>query len=577
MNKIYRLNLIILLSFIVNALIFSQQINTPQKINNQFIPPLKIPPVVSGSFGELRTNHFHSGLDLTTSGRTGYPVYAIADGYISRIKVSPVGYGKALYIDHDNGYTSVYGHMEAYSKQIDSIVVARQYALKSYDFDWYPDRNKIRVKQGDIIGYSGNSGGSGGPHLHLEIRETSTQKPMNPLLFYSFINDNISPIIRRIRVYPITSTSVVNGKNSTQTYSVEETNGDYRLTSGSMIAVGGEIGIGIDAIDYLPGSRRNCGVYIVALDVNGKRIYESEVDKLNFAETRYINSLVDYAYKVDTKHTIQKSFVEPNNHLSIYNIRKNNGILNIVKDSVYQLKYTVQDINGNTSTLKFALKGTDEMAESSNPDDIIKWNTPFRLLNDIYRINIDASTFYTDVAFNVVESPVHKGDISERVKFGDERIPAHKPFKIELKVPDSLKIMASFLCMGTIDDKGEKSYAGGNYSNGWITCFTRQLGTYTILIDSVPPVIQLRHPKEGNNYSNSEFLELYVTDNFSGLDTYRCEVDGNWELFEYDYKTNRLICPLQKTRITKGNTHKLLVKVKDACGNAASKTFNFYY
>ncbi|MBN2166224.1 MAG: M23 family metallopeptidase [Marinilabiliaceae bacterium] len=562
---------------ILSYLLIANSIIGQKKIANTFIPPLKLYPYLAGSFGELRSNHFHSGIDFKTNGKTGYPIYAIENGYISRINVSPVGYGKALYINHDNGYTSVYGHLDEFSNNIDSLLTDYQYLQNSFSVNFFPKNDFIRVKKGDIVAYSGNTGGSSGPHLHFEIRDSETQKPINPLLFYSHVKDNIQPVIRRIRVFPISENASVNGNNMPITFSVAKSNGQYVLSGSSIIYASAKIGVGVDVVDFFNDSRNKCGVYKVQLFANDKIIYESELDQFGFDETRYINSFIDYAYKTDTKITIQKSFLEPNNKLNIYNNVLNKGIIDISPDSVYNFKYLISDISGNKSVLYFKIIGVPQQSFSKDEGEYIPWYVPFSLLNNIYKVKIDKNSFYNDVLFDVSVLPRKTEDLSYRIRVGDEHIPLQKEISIEIKVPDSIKTNFNRLALAIISKNGEKIYQGGSFNNGWMSLNTRNLGTYTLAIDTIPPTISFFNSVENNNYNGQKYLQLIIKDNYSGIDTYRCEVDGKWELFEYDLKTNRLICPLQKTKIVKGKQHQLIVKVKDGCGNAATKTLSFYY
>lgn len=566
-------------SFFAFIILFVFSINHigQSKIPNSFIPPLKVTPYVSGTFGELRSNHFHSGLDLSTRGRMGYPVYAIEDGYVSRINVSPVGYGKALYVDHNNGYTSVYGHMNEYSKPIDLLVVKRQYQIEAYSFDFNLPKNLVQVKKGDVIGYTGNSGGSGGPHLHFEVRETSTEKPMNPLLFYSNIKDDVAPSIRRVRVYPLDKKTIINGTGEPNTYTVAYSSGSYTLALGNTISAIGEIGLGIDVIDYVTGSTSRCGVYTIQLFVNNQKIFESEVDKFSFNHSRFINAHIDYPYKYHSNIYVQKSYLEPNNKLEIYNSVKNEGVINVEQDSVYNILYVAKDINGNTSKLTFRIKGVVLPSVESEQQEVVTWNEPFKILNENYRVSIDKNSFYYDVPFDVTVVPRKNGRISDSYIIGDPSIPLQKNVDIAIRIPDSINISNRYLTLALLNKKGKLIHAGGTVINGWLNLKTRDLGTYSIYTDSVPPVIQLKNNNNTNDFTSEKRLVIKVIDDFSGINNYRCEIDGKWELFEYDLKTNRLICPLPKTNIKKGQQHQLIVNAKDGCGNAASKSFTFIY
>ena len=168
---------LIIIPFLFFISVSMAQNSYPQ---DYFQSPLEIPLILSGTFAELRSNHFHSGLDIKTQQQSGLKVMAAASGFVSRIKVSHFGYGKALYITHPNGYTTVYAHLQNFNPEIDAYIKHRQYKNESYEIELFPKAGELLVNNGDIVAYSGNTGGSGGPHLHFEIRNKQ-EHPMNPM------------------------------------------------------------------------------------------------------------------------------------------------------------------------------------------------------------------------------------------------------------------------------------------------------------------------------------------------------------------------------------------------------------
>ena len=284
---------------------------------NYFQSPLGIPLYLAGNFGELRSNHFHSGLDMKTQGKEGFKIYAAADGFVSRVKISPWGYGKTIYIDHPNGYTTVYAHLQGYKGDIAEIIKKHQHEVENWEIDWLPSDTLMKVKKGDVIALSGNTGGSGGPHLHFEIRETETEHPVNPLLFGFAIKDNIKPLIRSIILTPLNDTSYVNNKRKPQRFLVSGSAGSYKLKNETSINAYGEIGIGIETIDKLNGYGNRNGIYSIELLENSQTIFKSEMKKFSFDESRALNSLIDYEMFLRKKVRFQRSYIEPNNHLNI--------------------------------------------------------------------------------------------------------------------------------------------------------------------------------------------------------------------------------------------------------------------
>jgi len=278
-----------------------------------WIPPVDIPIYLSGNFAELRTGHFHAGIDIKTQGQEGFKIYAVQDGYISRIKVSSGGYGKAIYINHPDGYTSVYAHLKEYNIQLDKYVRAKQYENKSYNINIFPEKGELTVNQGDIIGLSGNSGSSAGPHLHFEIRDTKSSRPINGLFLGYDIKDNIPPRMDYLYVYPQNEQSTINGKNSNHYYSLKKDNGNFVLRQGDTLNADGNIGFGLKVNDFLNGSANRCGIYQLKAYTNNTLFFHEKFDGVSFAETRYINSLMDYKVNKERKRKLHKLFIEPNN------------------------------------------------------------------------------------------------------------------------------------------------------------------------------------------------------------------------------------------------------------------------
>jgi murein DD-endopeptidase MepM/ murein hydrolase activator NlpD len=318
-----------------------------------FRSPLDIvPPALAGSFGELRSNHFHSGIDFRTNQRTGYPVYATADGYISRLRVQNSGFGLALYINHPNGYTSVYGHLSRFNPKIAQQVKNIQYQKKSYEIDEFPSTDLIPVHKGDIIAYSGNTGSSGGPHLHFELRDTKTEATINPQFLGIQIPDNIPPVIFAMYVYRL------NGKpfsefTPKQYFQVIGGGGKYNLNKVSTINLSGEVGFGITTTDKHNGASGINGVYAIELFVDGASVFTSALERFSFENSKAINSHLDYPAYLNLKKSIQKSFVDPGNPLQIYSNLVNNGKLNFNDGKLHRIKYQVTDSKGNKSTLEF--------------------------------------------------------------------------------------------------------------------------------------------------------------------------------------------------------------------------------
>jgi hypothetical protein len=300
-------------------------------------PPVDIPIFLAGNFAELRSGHFHAGIDIKTRGHEGYKIYAVQKGYVSRIKVAPDGYGQSVYITHPDGYTSVYGHLREFNIQIGRYVRKAQYEKESFAVDLFLNPDEIPVNKGDVIGLSGNSGSSGGPHLHFEIRDTRSARPMNGLFLGYKIEDNLPPLMFNLYVYPYGDASEVKGKNKKATITLNPAKGKYKPDGPDTIEVSGTIGLGIKADDFLNGSSNRCGVYRFNLFQEDSLCFEMQFDGFSFAETHYVSSMLDYAEYVQNNVKAYKLYIEPNNKLSVYKSFQQNGLLKIAEDSIKKI------------------------------------------------------------------------------------------------------------------------------------------------------------------------------------------------------------------------------------------------
>ena len=538
--------------------------------------PLNIPAVVTGSFGELRSNNFHSGVDFATNQTIGLPVYSVDDGFVSRVFVSSGGYGKAVYIDHPTGYTTVYAHLDEFSPEMEKFVNNLQYRRESFNVDHYFKAGEMPVTKGEIIGKSGNTGSSSGPHLHFEIRETATQKALSPHFFKLPIKDDIPPTIQAICIYPMGDSSEVNGKNEPLYIQVVSADGQFNLNNNPTITASGNIGIGIEVIDYYNNRRGKCGVYSILLLADNQRVFQSKLDGVLFDQRRYLNSHVDFARQRTTGKWVQKSFVDANNRLNIYTTNRQRGIVEMLPDSTHTFKYEVTDPAGNVSTLSFNIKGVEQQPEvpSFRPmrlSAFLSYSTEI----DGFKVNFPANSFYTDVPAHFSVEPNTGLGFGDYFKILDETIPIHKNYEITIPIPDDLKGKKG-LCGARIN-KGKLVHVTGKVSHGDMVITTREAGTYTLNVDSVAPTIRLRNTPQERNYTNLKEIRIEIKDDFSGIKSYRCTLDGKWQLFEYDAKNHVLIGTFDKMRIEKGKRHALVVKVTDNAGNERTFSTNIVY
>ncbi len=541
------------------------QVNYPK---DYFVKPLEVPLILSGTFGELRTNHFHAGLDIKTQQRQGLNVVASANGYVSRIKISHWGYGKALYIRHPNGYTTVYGHLKKFAPEIEAYIKKRQYQKKSFTIELFPTSNELKVTKGEVVAYSGNSGSSGGPHLHFEIRD-SRSHPINPMFFGIELPDTKNPLIRAGVIYSFGDSSHVNNSNK-----INELVLKYK--DGAMVAntveAYGKIGIGVNVVDKLDGALNNNGIFNLQMTVNGKKVYEHEVNTFSFTESRYINTLMDYERYYRKRQRIQKCFVEPANKLSIYKKLVNKGYLSIKEGLSYQIQITAKDFKGNSSKLIIPIKGVK--SNSIAKDTLIKTPHFFKAkeYNKINQDNISVAfpknSFYKDLFFDFN----YKDNV---VKLHNSGIPLHKKFTLTFDISNYPAKNKKQVIIAEITKKGRLSYATTRRKENKVYTRSRSLGKYTLAIDSIPPKIKPINFKNNKKLSKYRYLKVKISDNLSGIKSYRGEIDGKWILFEYDAKRRLLTYDFNDSKL-EGNKHTLKVTATDNVNNTNTYIATFY-
>ena len=531
---------------------------------DDFISPLDIPLVLSGTFGEIRTNHFHAGIDIPTNRKTGYPIYSCADGYISRIKVSPWGFGKAIYVNHKNGLTTVYAHLENFNKEIQNYILKEQYEKKTFSLDISLDKNTFLVKQGEVIGFSGSSGNSTGPHLHFEVRETKLQKPINPLNFSFPIKDKTKPIIKSIFIYK----NKKNGKFNRVEYEVKNNTIKPHLLSG-------DFGIGLETYDKNDLSSIKTGINEIKIFLNQELYYHFKINEFLFSEKRYVNSHIDYKERIQTKRKIHKCFLEKNNKLeNAYLEIKNTGLFKNLNNGKHEIKIVVSDSYNNSSEVKFFINYEKKDVEKKIIDTAnqnyyyINSDEDFSFKKNKINVMIKKGNLYSDCYFIFKETT--RTNKNNSYQIGDPNIPIHNKMSISIEPDSDLNADKNKLTIGQLKNN-KWSYIKSNWENGKLNGTTKKFGTFTIIEDTTKPTIQAINLKE--DMSSKKSIKFKVRDNFSGISHYEATLNGEWILLEYDAKNNLLEHFFFGEKSNK--KQKITLIVKDGLGNEKKEEFYF--
>ncbi|WP_395053228.1 M23 family metallopeptidase [Flavobacterium sp.] len=526
-----------------------------------FRSPLDIPIQLSGNFGELRPNHFHAGFDIKTQQKEGLNIYAVADGYVSRIKISIYGYGKAIYITHPNGYTSVYGHLQKASGTIQDKIIELQYDQKSYEIEAFFKPNEILVTKGQVIAISGNTGGSEGPHLHFEFRENKTENALNPLLFGLSVKDTKKPVVSSLMVYPIDNESVVNSSKRPISLNLSlQADGTY---VSEKVLASGKIGFGIISSDFDDVSFNNNGTYKIQISDNGKTIFSYEFDKIAFEEARFINAFIDYDRYKKMRNRVQKLFMK--NEYKLANIKSNinNGILNIVPNYMDTEKIEVSDFYGNTTKITIPVSYSAGLnvvpVEPKTTKYFIKAKSDTNFEKDNFSVFFPANTFYDDFYMNF--------DVKNKTLFlHEDVVPAHTNFTIS--VEDSVSSASEKSRMFIAAVNGIKlGYNATNLVGNTFTCKARTLGQFKLVKDTVAPKISIAKPIQDKWITGQKSISITISDDLSGVKTYNGYINDKWVLFEYENKLKRLTHTFADKLLLEGKNN-LKIVVTDNVGNS---------
>lgn len=535
-----------------------------------------MPPAFSGTFGEVRTDHFHSGVDLRTMGQVGFNVFAIEKGFVSRIKVSPVGFGKAIYVDHPNGRTSVYAHLDRFTGKIAEYVENAQYQKQSFEVELFPNPGELTVNKGDIIGLSGNSGSSGGPHLHFEVRETSSQQILDPFEFFNEWKqpDRFPPIINRLLVFEIDSLSYLLNNLTYKAYETIKRGKDFSLPF--PVKASGKVGLALDYYDVVNSNSLRTGIKKAEVKINGVKTFSFQVNKFSFLETRYANGFNGITDNGWNGSKAIRLWLDPNNQFSGIKNDINRGIINIVKDSTYNVDITIVDHSGNSSKLTFKIVGTEKIAVATDLPNLplFKWNTENSFKTNSYIVRLPENALFHDILFQMSESQPDNFPYPT-VTVHSSKTKLFKKFTLEYNTSNIPENLYGKLYIAKINGKGIE-YVGSEPAKNSIKAICNSFGKYTVMIDTIPPSIIAQNLMPNAKITSQSNLKFKLIDN-TGIKTYNGYIDGGWVLFEWDPKTGMLSHNLNPQRTKKGQWHSLKIVVTDMLNNESEYTTKFFW
>lgn len=559
-----RLSLLFILCAII-AMGFTGSTNKyPQ---DYFRAPVNTAMYLSGTFGELRPNHFHAGIDI--KGKVGQSLYAVADGYVARIKIGANGYGKVLYIRHPNGYTSVYAHMNKFTPELEAYVKSKQYKKESFEIELFPTETQFQFKKGQKIGQMGVTGRSFGPHLHFEIRSTGSEKPINPLLFGLKVADKRAPQMHQIKVYQLndkretTDTKVINLVKKGRGYGVK----------GDTIMIGAwRAGFGLKVYDLMDGVSNWNGIYSLQMEKDDEPAYGFNMESFSFDETRYLNAHLDYEALRKKKAYFNRCYALPGNELTIYNQQVNNGVIDLHKNKATKITMLAKDVKDNKIELTFWVKRKEvEIPPSPTYNYLLLQNEKNLIENQAIRIYMPKGTLYENLYLKYQSSPDKSHDIYSSVHhLHHENIPVHKYYDLGIRptsLPDNLRSKAFIALCGK--DNKVTNY-GGEWKEDKLQTRVRSLGDFCIMVDDIKPTItpiSFQRSMKGFNKMSFKIKDNVATSGIARGLRYRATIDGKWILMEYDGKKDLLTHRFDSN--LKAGEHQLRLVVTDDRGNEA--------
>ena len=535
--------------------------------------PLEIPIILSGTFGELRPNHFHAGIDIKTKGTEGFKVYSIGDGYVSRIQITHGGYGKALYIKHDNGQSSVYAHLQKFSPKIEKIVKEIQYSKESYTFRTYPSKDEIRISEKELIGFSGNTGRSFGPHLHYELRD-ELDRPINPMAFKNYsVRDTIPPVVLGLYYKLIPENSISGSNSSFNELKLKKISNNLFISD--TLKTSGPVGFGINSFDRMNNTWNKMGLSNIKTNIDGNEIFNMDLNSFSYDEWRHINTFIDYPYYKNKKIKIQKLYIEEFNPLDMYKRSLGDGVVKINETNVTYL-YSVKlfDFNKNQSEILVPIQWEKQNNLSNRKLDFenmfkVNKDSTYNFKFPGAKVTIEKNSFYTDKIIQIFEE-------NNLLHVDKDSIPLLKGITIKMDVSRYNDSIRNRTYIGRIGENKKSSFVSSKKEENYVIAKVNNLGDFVIKIDSIKPNISVIDISDNQWISNRKNLSIKISDNESGVKNYRGTINDKWILLEYNPMKGILTYDFNDNVNRDDAKNVLEIKIEDNVGNEKKLIKTFY-
>lgn len=525
-------------------------------------------PDIVANMGELRSNHWHMGLDVRTNQVVNQNVYAAAEGYISFVGIEPLSWGRWIIITHPNGTSTLYGHLNDFRDDLERYVTEHQYETESWQTALTIPPGRFPVKKGDFISFSGTTGGSGGPHVHWEVIDTRSARRLNPTLFGTPIVDNIAPTVIKLAMYD-RNNSVYD--QAPAQYKLTKTGGTYSVAGGVINTSLNKLSFSIQAYDTRNGTGNQDGIYSARLFVDGVERSSFYIDSIDYPDSRYMNCQVDYKMVSTGGSWMQHTSKLPGDLSGVYYDLGPNNLVSLDDTLMHTVRIDVADANGNQSVINFNIRNNGVVAPPVKP---YEWQAgrPNRLSRASFEVNMPLNALYDKMNTGYSSSPsAALNSVSARHKLGETFVPVHSNFEIRIK-PDKY-ISPENRNKIVIKRVGKNTTVRKAVWNGeWLTAQFRDFGIFEAFIDNAPPSVNALGSGDVVNLNKATRISFTPTDNY-GIADFRVEVDGKWLRFTND-KGRTWIYNFSDGRIAAGQ-HELTVIITDIAGNVTRRSWQF--